>query len=69
MGYHEGVGVDVIDGRAQPLPPCEQTWLKLMGHTRLIQQGKMRVLSARMPRANAITLALTARILDGQGLW
>ena len=69
MGDHERSGGEVIDRYAQPLSACQQTWLKLMAYVRLLRERKARALHARMPQANALTRALTARILEDHGLW
>ena len=69
MRDHERRGAEVINGYAPPLLPCEQTWLRLMAYARQLRERKQQALHARMPQANALTRALTARILADHGLW
>jgi hypothetical protein len=68
MGLDEGGAGEVIACQVQHLHPCQQTWLKLMVFRRQIREHKLSALRTRMPEANTLTLALTARILENHGL-
>ena len=57
-----------VERQAHPLHPCEQTRRKLMAFMRQVHEAKMMTLRARMPQANALTLQLTAMILEMKDL-
>jgi hypothetical protein len=69
MSDNERGIVGGLERQVHHLHPCEQTRRKLMELMSRVHEAKMITLRAQMPQANALTLGLTAMILEMKHLW